>query len=91
MTNELDILRQNIDSLDDSIINLLAKRLRVVCQVGEYKRQKGLPSIDKSRWKEVLTSKMAKAKTLGVNPQLVKKIYDLIHIEALKIEKNIKL
>lgn len=91
MTNTLDILRQNIDSIDDSIIKLLAERLRVVVKVGRYKKQRGITPLASARWKQVLTSKMAKAKSLGINPQLVKKIYNLIHAEALKIEENIKL
>lgn len=91
MTDKLDFLRQKIDFIDDSIINLLAERLWIVKKIGEYKKQKGIAPLDQTRWEKVLLSKMAKAKTLGINPELVKKIYHFIHQEALKIEEKIKL
>lgn len=91
MADELEILRKNIDSIDDSIVKLLAERLRVVMEVGKYKKQRGIVPLVAARWEQVLTTKTAKAKSLGINPELVKKIYNLIHEEALKIEKNIKL
>jgi chorismate mutase len=87
MKNQLDSLRKQIDEIDDSIVNLLVKRMKVVEKVGRLKKQHNLPPLDSSRWQQVINSKMEKAKSLGLNPEMVKKIYNLIHEEALKIEK----
>ena len=39
----LNHLRQEIDALDRELIQLFAKRLELVSQVGEVKHEKGLP------------------------------------------------
>ena len=39
----LSHLRQEIDALDRELIQLFAKRLELVSQVGEVKHEKGLP------------------------------------------------
>ena len=39
----LNHLRQEIDTLDRELIQLFAKRLELVTQVGEVKHEKGLP------------------------------------------------
>lgn len=87
--DQLKDFRKSIDLIDDSIIKLLAERLRVVEKVGKYKKERGIPPLDEKRWNEVLQSKMEKARALGLDPELVKKIYNVIHEFALKAEKKI--
>lgn len=89
MENQLNNLRKQVDEIDDSIVNLLAKRMQMVKKVGQYKKLKNLPPLDPARWQQVLNSKMKKAKTLGLNTEMIKKIYEIIHKFALKIEKKI--
>lgn len=79
MKNQLESLRKQIDEIDKSIVNLLAKRMKVVKEVGQLKRENSIPILDKSRWQKVIKLKEG----------YVKKIWEIIHLEALKIEKNI--
>ncbi|KKT48035.1 MAG: Chorismate mutase [Candidatus Gottesmanbacteria bacterium GW2011_GWA2_44_17] len=79
MKNQLDDLRKQIDEIDKSIINLLAKRMETVKKIGQLKKKSNIPVLDKSRWKKVIKSKKG----------FVKKIYNIIHEEALKIEKSL--
>ena len=79
MKNQLDDLRKQIDEIDKSIINLLAKRMETVKKIGQLKKKRNIPVLDKSRWKKVIKSKKG----------FVKKIYNIIHEEALKIEKSL--
>ena len=89
MKNQLDDFRKQIDEIDNLIVDLLAKRMKVVKKVGQFKKLKNLPPLDPTRWQQVLNSKMEKAKSLGLDREMVKKIYNIIHEEALKIEKSI--
>lgn len=43
MSVELSHLREQIDEVDKSLLDLLAKRLQLVAEVGEVKSQHGLP------------------------------------------------
>lgn len=89
MKTQLESLRKIIDEVDELIVNLLAKRMQVVKKVGQYKKSKNLPPLDPARWQQVLNSKMEKAKSLGLDPEMVKKIYNIIHGEVLKVEKKL--
>ena len=89
MKNQLDKFRKQIDEIDNLIIDLLVKRMRVVKKVGQYKKSKNLPPLDPARWQQVLTSKIEKAKSLGLDPEMVKKIYNIMHDYALKIEEKV--
>ena len=89
MKNKIDILRKQIDLVDDKIIGLLAKRLVIVKKIGEWKKQKGLPVLDSNRWQKVLGARMKKAKRHGIDPKFIQKIYEAIHEEALKVEEKI--
>jgi chorismate mutase len=79
MKKQLDDFRKQIDEIDEQIVNLLAKRMQVVEKVGKYKKENNLPPLDKKRWQEVIKTKKG----------FVKKIWEIIHEEALKIEKLI--
>lgn len=75
----LNIFRKQIDKIDRSIVILLTERMKVVKKIGLLKKENNLPVIDKFRWKEVIKSKKG----------FLKKIWLIIHQEALKIEKNV--
>lgn len=43
MVAELNALREQIDTVDKALLDLLAKRLELVAEVGEVKSRHGLP------------------------------------------------
>ena len=49
MTNKLETLRQEIDSIDSQIFDLFEQRLTVAKQIGAYKKEHGLSALDSSR------------------------------------------
>ena len=79
MKNNLESLRDQIDEIDELIITLLGKRMQMVKKVGQFKKENNLPSLDNQRWEKIIKSKKG----------FVKKIREIIHREALKIEKSI--
>ena len=79
MKNQLESLRKQIDGIDESIVNLLAKRMKVVKKIGQLKKKSNIPVLDKSRWQKIIKSKKG----------YIKKIWEAIHHEALKIEKSL--
>ena len=49
--------RKEIDSIDRQLVRLFEERMDVCRQVGEYKKQNGLPVLDAAREREVLSAK----------------------------------
>lgn len=49
MTNQLETLRQEIDSIDAQIFGLFEQRITVAKQIGAYKKEQDLTVLDPSR------------------------------------------
>ena len=81
-------MRKQIDKIDKKILALLRDRKIVVENIGHYKKVNGLEVLDRDRWHEVLDSRTKQAETLGLSRELVATIWDAIHEESLRIEKN---
>ncbi len=88
-TSNLDNLRQEIDRLDRSLIEILKERLVVVEKIGQLKKGKKLPPLDESRWRAVLERRTSWAQELGVDEDFIKKVWELIHAQALNIEEHV--
>lgn len=84
--NTLDELRKQIDSIDNGLVSLLAKRMEVVRKIRIFKKQNNLRPLDPGRWTQVLETILKRAESLDVSPNMVKKIWNIIHEYALKIE-----
>lgn len=77
--DDLEFLRKQIDEIDELIVDLLAKRMKIVEKVGLLKKKQNIPALDSARWQKIIETKKG----------FVKKIWKIIHEEALKIEKSI--
>lgn len=92
MRVELTALRQQIDEIDQSILDLISKRLALVAEVGEVKSQYGIPIYDPLREEDMLQKRGQEAKQLGISPQLITDIlrrlmresYDREHQKGFK-------
>ncbi len=84
----LTIWRENIDSIDNQILELLKQRFERVDKIWKYKKYKKIPPLDESRRKQVLQQKAVKAEELWLNQEMVKNIWDLIHRQALIHEEK---
>ncbi|MFD2178613.1 bifunctional chorismate mutase/prephenate dehydrogenase [Veronia pacifica] len=74
MVAELSRLRDEIDEVDKQMVELLAKRLSLVAEVGEVKSQHGLPIYAPDREAAMLASRRKEAESRGVPPDLIEDI-----------------
>ncbi len=86
----LEDWRKQIDKLDDELLDILAKRLDIVREIGKAKKARGIKLLDEKRWNEVLQSKFAKAHSLNLSKRFIQKLYDLIHKYSLELESSNK-
>lgn len=80
----LSALRGEIDDIDDELLQLLARRMNVSSQIGEYKKEKGLTVVQMDRWKQILTDHLDKGNKMGLSEELVNKIFEAIHQASIK-------
>lgn len=89
-TENLDDLRRRIDSIDDSLLDLLAKRMEVSREIGRYKREHSLPVVQTARYKDLMERRVADGARLDLSPDFVKAILAVIHEESVRqqVEKE---
>ena len=56
----LEELRNEIDTIDDTLVRAFAQRMEVVSRVAEEKRAQGLPTLDPARERDKLAEIAAK-------------------------------
>ena len=82
--------REEIDSIDSNLMELLLKRFEVVTKVWEYKKEHNLPPLQPGRWKDVLSDKISKAEKIWLDTKMIENIWNSIHEWALKLEDEVK-
>ena len=84
--NKLENLRKEIDKIDSEIIQLLAKRFKVVKQIGVFKKENKLDVIDNRRFKKVLEKVANIAEKQGISKDFINDIYNIIHAYSCELE-----
>ncbi len=82
-------VRDKIDSIDQQIFELLAHRMRLVEQIGEYKRSTNVSVFQLRRWESILQSRIDCGKRLGLDEEYVKSLLELVHKESIKKQADI--
>ncbi|MFK8257518.1 bifunctional chorismate mutase/prephenate dehydrogenase [Erwinia sp. AnSW2-5] len=88
MVAELTALRDQIDEVDKALLDLLAKRLALVAEVGEVKSRYGLPIYVPEREATMLASRRHEAELLGVPPDLIEDVLRRVMRESYTSEND---
>ncbi|MCM1108364.1 MAG: bifunctional 3-deoxy-7-phosphoheptulonate synthase/chorismate mutase type II [Clostridium sp.] len=83
-TESLSALRKQIDELDDTLIDLLTKRMRISREIATYKKEHNMPVVQTGRYSEILDKRGAQGAMCGMNPEFVKTVYEAIHGESVR-------
>lgn len=79
--------RARIDTLDESIIDLLARRMDASREIGRLKRDNNVAIIQASRWEDVLNKAVEAGVSRGLDAEYVKAVFNHIH-DASVAEQN---
>ena len=83
----LEELREEIESIDREIVELIARRTYVAETIADVKDEQGLPTTDERQEQEVMNRAGENAERFDVDPNLVKAIFRLL-IELNKVEQR---
>jgi len=84
VTESISQLRKQIDELDNQLMDLLTKRMRVSREIAEYKKLHNMTVVQTTRYSEILDKRAAQGVLCGMNPDFVKKVYEAIHSESVR-------
>jgi chorismate mutase len=83
----LDELREEIQSIDREIVELIAQRTYVADTIAQVKDEQGLPTTDEEQEQAVMDRAGENAQQFDVDDNLVKAIFRLL-IELNKVEQR---
>ncbi len=87
--DELERLRFRLDNLDRELLEVIAARMSVVEQLGEYKRDNNVAVLQLDRWNKVHDSRAEWGKSLNLYGETVEELFKLIHMESIRKQTEV--
>ena len=88
-TEGIVMLRKQIDELDNQLMDLLAKRMRVCREIGQYKKEHNMTVLQTARYGEILDKRGAQGSLCGMDAEFVRKIFEEVHEESVRQQMEI--
>ena len=83
-TEGLRQLRSQIDDLDNSLMELLAKRFHICREIGRYKKEHNMTVLQSERYNEILEKRGAQAALCGMDAEFAAHVFEFIHEESVR-------
>lgn len=88
-TESLNDLRKQIDNLDDELMEVLSKRMRIAREIGVYKKEHNMTILQTSRYDQILNDRLAQGEHLGLSSEFMSRVLKSIHEESIRHQVNI--
>lgn len=87
--NELNNLRAQIDVVDNQLIDLLGKRMKVADAIGKLKKQKNVAVLQSKRWNEILGKMVLEGDEKGLSEEFILRLFKAIHQESINHQEKV--
>ncbi len=88
-TENIAVLRKEIDELDTQLLQLLAKRMGISREIGTYKKEHNMPVLQSNRYDEILKSRRERGEQMDLDGEFVNKIMTSIHEESVRVQMQL--
>lgn len=85
----IDELRARIDVIDSELLDLLALRMKVSDEIGQYKKQNNITILQAGRWEKILQKVFAYGDKQGLDSEFLEKIFKAIHQASIDRQTSI--
>jgi chorismate mutase len=76
-------LREQIDKLDDKLIHILEKRMKVVEEIGKHKKESNITILQSQRWDDIVRRRISLGSRMGLSEEFILKVFQAIHQESI--------
>ena len=88
-TESLTELRSQIDKLDEQLLELLSRRMRVSRDIGQYKKEHNMPVLQTQRYEELLARRAGQAEQMGMDREFMRTVLQAIHEESIRQQMEV--
>jgi chorismate mutase len=82
--NKLEELRSEIDKLDEELIDILARRMMIVEEIGYYKKENKITILQLKRWRQLIHDRIEAGVKLGLSKEFILKLLESLHEETIQ-------
>ncbi|MEA3317052.1 MAG: chorismate mutase, partial [Bacteroidota bacterium] len=87
--SSLEALREQIDSLDQQMFELISQRMNIAEKIGNYKNKNEVTILQLRRWEKIMETRIRNGKSLGLSKDFVKKLLQLVHKESIQRQTEV--
>ena len=85
----LQKLRREINDLDDELIKVLGRRMRVSQQIGEFKKFNNMTILQSKRWEDLLSSHIEFGTRHGLSDEFTTRLFKIVHQESIDVQEQV--
>lgn len=87
--NQIKTLRSKIDLIDDQIMDMMGKRMKIVDNIGGLKKKNNVAILQVKRWNQILERMTELGGEYSLSEEFVLRIYKAIHQESIDHQKKV--
>lgn len=85
----LEELRTEIDKIDGELLQLLARRMDIVDEIGRYKLENNITILQLKRWKHIIDDRVSIGSHLGLDEKFLIQMLELVHEASIRRQQDI--
>jgi len=79
-------LREQIDKLDDKLLQVLEKRMKISEEIGKHKKANNITILQTQRWDDIIKNRINLGTRKGLSEEFILKIFQTIHQESINMQ-----
>ena len=87
--NKLEELRSEIDKLDEELIDILGRRMKIVEEIGKYKKENNITILQLKRWSRIIHDRVDTGVRIGLSREFLLKLLEALHEESIQRQTDV--
>lgn len=89
LENKLEMLRHEIDKMDAEMLDIIGKRMKIVDEIGHYKKDNNITILQLQRWNEIFYDRLGLGSRIGLSQEFLLNLLQNIHEESIRRQETI--
>jgi len=85
----LERLRHQIDTIDDQLVEIFEKRMKIADQIGIYKKDHNIAILQSKRWHEIIQKRVELGEKKGLSHEFIDTVFKAIHQESINHQTHV--
>ena len=85
----IEELRKSINEVDNQLLDLLGYRMKIVEEIGLFKKQNKMTIFQENRWREILDKQIKNGRLADLSDEFIENIFRAIHQESIDKQSKV--